>query len=76
MHLGAEIVTARRKPLAQLLDTLQAIPAVGGGRLLIVVPVEVAEVPLKYGMEFVRATGNVLITLRGCARDHSAHIDI
>jgi hypothetical protein len=64
-----EIVAARRKPLAQLLDALKAIPAVGCGVLLIVVLAEVGEVSLEYGMELAAATGNVLIPRRGRKRD-------
>ncbi len=60
-----EIVAALRKVLAQLLDTLKAVPAVGGGVLLIVVLGEVREVPLEYRMEFVTATGNVPVCRRG-----------
>jgi hypothetical protein len=69
-----EIVAARRKPLAQLLDALKAIPAVGCGVLLIVVLAEVGEVSLEYGMELAAATGNVLIPRRGRKRDGRAHI--
>jgi hypothetical protein len=64
-----EIVAARREPLAQLLDALKAIPAVGCGVLLIVVLAEVGEVSLEYGMELAAATGNVLIPRRGRKRD-------
>jgi hypothetical protein len=71
-----EIVAARRKALAQLLDTLKAVPAVGGGVLLIVVLAEVGEVPLEYRMEFVTATGNVPVCRRGRDGDCRAHIDI
>jgi hypothetical protein len=69
-----EIVAARRKPLAQLLYTLKAIPAVGGGVLLIIVLAEIGEMAFKYGMEFVTAAGNVLIPRRGRDRDGRAHI--
>jgi putative addiction module component (TIGR02574 family) len=69
-----EIVAARRKPLAQLLDALKAIPAVGCGVLLFVVLAEVGEVSLEYGMELVAPTGNVLIPIRGRKRDGRAHI--
>jgi dihydrofolate reductase len=69
-----EIVAARRKALAQLLDTLKAIPAVGGGVLLVVLLAEVGEVAFKYGMELVAATGNVPIPRRGRDRDCRAHI--
>ena len=69
-----EIVAAGAKPLADLLDTLKAIPAVSGGVLLIVLGAEVAEVPLEYGVELVAAAGNVLIPRRGRDRDCRAHI--
>jgi hypothetical protein len=69
-----EIVAARRESLAQLLDALKAIPAVGCGVLLIVVLAEVGEVSLEYGMELAAATGNVLIPRRGRKRDGRAHI--
>ena len=52
-----EIVAAGRKALAQLLDTLKAVPAVGGGVLLIVLLAEVVEVPLEYRMESLRPRG-------------------
>ena len=39
-----EVVAARREPLDELLDTLKAVQAVGGGVLLIVLIAEVAEV--------------------------------
>ena len=59
-----------------MLDTLNAIPSVGGGVLLIVLGAEVVEVPLEYGMELVAAAGNVLIPRRGRDRDCRAHINI
>jgi hypothetical protein len=71
---AVEIVAARRKALAQLLDTLKAIPAVGGGVLLVVLLAEVGEVAFKYSMELVAATGNVPIPRRGRDRDCRAHI--
>ena len=54
-----EIVAARRKPLSDLLDTLQAVPAVGGGVLLIILLAEVGEVAVEDGMELIVATGSV-----------------
>ena len=69
-----EIVAARRKALAQLPDTLKAVPAVGGGVLLIVVLAEVGEVPLEYSMEFITATGNIPVCRRGRNGDRRAHI--
>ena len=69
-----EIVAARRKPLAELLDTLKAIPAVGSGVLLLVVLAKIGEMAFKYGMEFVKAAGNVLIPRRVRERDCRAHI--
>ena len=69
-----KIVATGAKPLAQLLDTLKAIPAVGGGVLLIVLGAEVGEVTLEYGMELVAAAGNVLIPRRGRNGDRRAHI--
>jgi malonyl CoA-acyl carrier protein transacylase len=68
-----EIVAARRKPLAQLLDTLKAIPAVGCGVLLVVLLAEVLEVSFEDGVELVAAAGNVLIPIRGRDRDGRAH---
>ena len=70
-----EIVAARREALAQLLDTLEAVPAVGGGVLLDVLLAEVGEVAFKYSMELVAATGNVLVPRRDRDRDCRAHID-
>jgi len=71
-----EIVAAHIEALAQLLDTLTAVPAVGGGVLLVVLLAEVGEVAFKYSMELVAATGNVLIPRRGRDRDCRAHINI
>src|SRR6056297_840740 len=71
-----EIVATGAKPLAQLLDTFKAVPAVGGSVLLIVTVAEIVKMPFEDGMEFVAPTGNVLIPLRGCDRDRRAHIDI
>ena len=71
-----EIVTSQTKPLAQLLDTFKAVPAVGGGVLLVVLLAEVGEVAFKYSMELVAATGNVLIPRRGRETDCRAHINI
>jgi hypothetical protein len=70
-----EIVAARRKALAEPPDTLKAVPAVGGGILLIVVLAEVGEVLLEYRMEFVATTGNVPVCSRGRDGDYRAHID-
>lgn len=75
-HNALYIVTASRKALAQLLDALKAVPAEGGGILLIVVLAEVSEVPLEYSMEFVTATGNVPVYRRGRDGDYRAHINI
>ena len=69
-----EIVAARRKALAQLLDTLKAIPAVGGSVLLIVFLAEVGEVTLEYGMECITATGNIPVCRRGFNGDRRVHI--
>ena len=71
-----EVVAARRKALTQLLDALKAVPAVGGGVLLIVVLAEVGEVPLEYSMEFVTATENVPVCRRGRDGDCRARINI
>jgi len=54
-----EIVATGAKPLAQLLDTLKAIPAVGGGVLLIVEPTEIIEVLLEDGMQIVPTARHV-----------------
>ena len=71
-----EIVATRRKALPDLLDQLKAVPAAGGGVLLIVLCAEVIEVPFEYGMELVAAAGNVPIPRRGRDRDCRAHIII
>jgi len=74
-----EIVTAGAKPLPDLLDTLKAIPAVGGGVLLLVVLVVLAELggmAFKDGMEFVATTGNVPVRRHGRDRDCRTHISI
>ena len=70
-----EIVATRTKPLPDLLDTLKAIPAVGGGVLLIVLGVEVAEVPLEDGVELIATTGNVSVPSRGRDRGRRAHMN-
>ena len=69
-----QIVAAGAKPLADLLDTLKAIPAVGGGGLLLVVLAEPGEMAFKDGMEFVATTRNVLVPRRGRKRDCRPHI--
>jgi len=71
-----EIVAARRKALAQLLGTLKAIPAVGGGVLLIVLCAEVIEVPFEYGVELVATAGNVPVRRHFRDRDRRAHINV
>ena len=71
-----EIVTARREPLAELLDTLQAVSTVGGRVLLLVVLAELGEVSLEYSMELVAPTGNVPVRRRRRNRDCSTHINI
>jgi hypothetical protein len=71
-----KIVATGAKLLPDLLDTLKAIPAIGGGVLLIVPGAEVAEVPLEYSMELVAAARNVPIPCRGRDRDCCAHINI
>ena len=48
-----EIVTARRKALAGLLDTLKAESTVGGGALLIIVLAEDCEVLLDYRVDLL-----------------------
>jgi len=59
-----QIVTTGTESLPELLDTLQAVHAVGHGVLLIVVLAEVLEVAFEYSMELATATGNVLIPRR------------
>ena len=71
-----EIVATGAKPLPDLLDTLKAIPAVGGGVLLLVVLAEVGEMAFKDGMKSARTTGNVPVRRQGRDRDCRAHIDI
>jgi len=71
-----EIVTARREPVAELLDTLKAVSTVGGRVLLLVVLAEVFEVSLEYSMELVAATGNVPVRCHGRDRDCRTHINI
>lgn len=53
-----EIVAARDKPLSDLLDTLQAVHAVGDCVLLIILFAQVGEVAIEDGMELVAATGS------------------
>ena len=71
-----EIVTARREPVAELLDTLKTVAAVGGGVLLLVVLAEVGEVAFKDGMKSVATTGNVPVRRHGRDRDCRTHINI
>ena len=71
-----EIVTARSEPVAELLDTLKAVPTVGGGVLLIVLGVEIGEMPLEDGMELVAPTGNVPIHRHRRDRDCRSHISL
>ena len=71
-----EIVTTGAKPLAELLDTLQAVSTVGGRVLLLVVLTEVGEMVFKHGMKFVAITGIVPVRRHGRDRDCRAHIDI
>jgi len=54
-----EIIATGRKPLADLLDTLEAVPAVGGGVLLIVLVAEIVEVAFEDGVEVVVPARNV-----------------
>ena len=71
-----EIVATGAKPLPDLLDTLKAIPAVGGGVLLLVVLAEVGEMAFKDGMKSARTTGNVPVRRHGRDRDCRTHINI
>ena len=71
-----EIVTTGTKPLPKLLDTLQAVHAVGGGVLLIVVLAEIFEVAFEDGMQLVAPTGNVLIPRGGRDRERRAHMNV
>ena len=52
-----KIVTTGTEPIPDLLDTFKAIPAVGGGVLLIVAVAEIGEMPFEDGMELVATTG-------------------
>ena len=70
------IVAAGAKPFPDLLDTLKAIPAVGGGVPLLVVLAEVGEMAFKDGMKFVGTTRNVPVPRRSRDRDCRAHINI
>ncbi|WP_146049499.1 hypothetical protein [Alkalispirochaeta sphaeroplastigenens] len=71
-----EIVTAGAKPLPDLLDTLKAVPAVGGGVLLPVVRAEIGEMAFNDGMKFVATTGNVPVPRRSRDRDCRAQTNI
>ncbi len=71
-----EIVAAGAKPLPDLLDTVKAILAVGGGVLFLVVLAELGEMAFKDGMELVAPTGNVPVRRHARDRDYQAHIDI
>lgn len=71
-----EIVATGTKPLPDLLDTLKAIPTVGGSVLLIVLGAEVVEVVFEYGMQLVAATGNVPVRRHARDRDCRAHMNV
>jgi hypothetical protein len=49
ISLALKIVATGAKPLADLLDTLKAVPAVGGGVLPVVTVAEISEMPFKDG---------------------------
>jgi hypothetical protein len=59
-----QIVAAAAKPLADLPDTLKAIPAVGGGVPPIVTVAEVGEMAIEDGVELIATTRNVLVPRR------------
>jgi hypothetical protein len=71
-----QIVATGTKPLPDLLDTFKAIPAVGGGVLLIVLGAEVAEVVFEYGLQLVATTGNVPVRRHARDRDRRAHMNV
>ena len=71
-----EIAAAGTKPLADLLNTLKAVHAVGGGVLLIILLAEVVEVTFEDGMELVATTRNVPILCRGRDGGNRAHISL
>lgn len=71
-----EIVAAGTKPLADLLDTLKAVHAVGGDVLLIILLAEIVEVPFEDGMELVATTRNVPVLCRGRDGGCRAHINL
>ena len=54
-----KVVATGAKPPAELLDTLKAVPAVGGGVLLIVLPAEIIEVLIEDGMQVVPTARHV-----------------
>ncbi len=68
-----EIVSTGAKPLADLLDTVKAVPAVSGGVLLIVLDAEVGEMAFEDHVELIATTRNVLVPRRSCDRDCRAH---
>jgi hypothetical protein len=69
-----KIIATGRKPLADLLDTLEAVHAVGGGVLLIVLHAEVGEVAFDYSIEFVATTGNLPSGRNRLCNSWCAHI--
>jgi hypothetical protein len=71
-----EIVAAGAKPLPDLLDTLKAIPSVGGRVLLIVLLAKVSEMPLEDGVKLITTTGNVSFRSHGRNRDYRAHMNV
>jgi hypothetical protein len=73
---AVEIVATVTKPLSDLLDTLKAIPTVGGGVLLIILGAEVGEVVFEYGMQLVAPTANVPVRRHARDRDCRAHMNV
>ena len=69
-----QIVSADTKPVPDLLDTLKAVLAVGGGVLLIVVLTEVGEVAFEDGVEVVVAARNVSFLRGRLCNSWCAHI--
>jgi hypothetical protein len=69
-----EIIATGRKPLADLLDTLEAVPAVGGGVLLIVLLAEIVEVAFEDCVEVVVPARNVPFFRNRLCNSWRAHI--
>ena len=71
---AVEIIATGRKPLADLLNTLEAVPAVRGRIFLFILLAEVGEVAFEDGMEVVVPARNVRFFRNRLCNSWRAHI--